>query len=122
VDLKPVLTPPLLAFSGIVVLNIAEEILGTPIARRSDKEIRVWNAAGFASTGVFSYYAWKAALTEGVDSWIKVIAGGLGTLAGVASVLGLLGAVLPGPFVRSRSDITLVMSRGVPKVVFKGKG
>jgi len=114
--------PIALSTAGVVLYRAAEMLLGTPVKRRSDKEIRLWNAGSFATLGLLSFFNWKALLAEDAVPYFKVFSGVLGTLTGIGALLALLSTVLPGPFVRSKSDITLVMSRGVPKVVFKGKG
>lgn len=114
--------PVALSGLGVLAYGFAAQYIGTPLKLRSDAEIRLWSAGAVVPLGAMTYYSWKMVLGENVSSLLRIVGGALGTVSAAIAVLSALAVVLPGPFVRSASELTLKSRSGVPQVVFKGKG
>lgn len=109
---KPSVTVPWLAtgLAPFVVGPIVNAVAGPITKATPDKEVRVRNGIATLTTGVASFFSWRAALDPEVYPGLQAAAGVTGVLFGLLSILGFFSTIGPGPLAKSKSDLSRIQS------------
>ena len=87
------------------------------VRRASDNQIRLMNAGGAAVGGTAAFLSWQLFLNDEivVPFPIRALTFASGAFCTVGAFLALASAVMPGPFIRSKSDLQKIFRTTVAR-------